>query len=102
MPLPPWAAGVVLAVTNFSIAVPSGPGALGVFEAGCAGALYALGLPWEPALAYAIGLHLLFFVCIVGPGLLLMWRLTLLFADLTGAARRGQRPNDEDTGADSR
>ena len=32
-------AGLCLAVTNFGIAVPSAPGAVGVFEAACSGAL---------------------------------------------------------------
>jgi len=83
VPLPAWAAGVTLVVTNLSIAAPSAPGALGVFEAGCSGTLMALGVHKDLALSYAIGVHLLFFVCIVGVGLLVMWRLGLTLGDLT-------------------
>lgn len=90
--LPFWAAGVTLVVTNFSIAAPSAPGALGVFEAGCSGTLIALGVNKDLALSYAIGVHLLFFVCIVGFGLLVLWRLGLGLGDLTRTG--GSAPPD--------
>lgn len=81
--LPFWAAGLCLAVTNFGIAVPSAPGAVGIFEAACAGAIIALGVDRELALAFAIGLHLLMFSWVVGGGLLWMWRLGLRFKDMS-------------------
>ncbi len=82
--LPFWAAGLCLAVTNFGIAVPSAPGYVGVFEAACSGAIIALGTSKELALSFAIGLHLMMFIWVVGPGLILMWRLGLSFRDVTG------------------
>ena len=81
--LPFWAAGLALTVTNFGIAAPSAPSAVGVFEAACSGAVIALGLDRELALAYAIGLHLMMFVWVVGVGLILMWRLGLTLKDVT-------------------
>lgn len=80
---PLWVAALTLTVTNFGIAVPSAPGYLGVFEAACSGALIGVGLKKELALSYAIGLHLMMFVCITGTGLLLMWRLGLGLRDVT-------------------
>ena len=82
--LPLWAAALCLAVTNFGIAVPSAPGYVGVFEAACGGVLMALGVDKELALSYAIGLHLLMFVCVVGGGLFWMWRLGLNLRDVSG------------------
>ena len=97
--LPLWCVVMVLAAVNFSIAVPSAPAYLGVYEAACGGAVVALsamlGYPmtWELALSYSIALHLTVFVCIVGPGLILMWNLGLRFTDLTS-------PNTQDVKAD--
>jgi uncharacterized protein (TIRG00374 family) len=82
--LPPWAAAIALVATNFGIAVPSGPAHVGVYEAALGGALIGLGVDKERALSYAIGMHLLLFVCITTTGLLLMWRLGLRLGDLTG------------------
>ena len=81
--LPFWAAGLALTVTNFGIAAPSAPGAVGVFEAACSGAVIALGVDPELALTYAIGLHLLMFFWVVSVGLALMWRLGLSLKDVT-------------------
>ncbi len=87
--LPLWCSVIVMAAVNFSIAVPSAPAYLGVYEAGCGGAVVALSrllaypMTWERALSYAIGLHLLVVAVIVGAGLVLMWRLGLSFGDLT-------------------
>ena len=84
--LPFWAAGLALTVTNFGIAAPSAPSAVGVFEAACSGAVIALGLDPELALAYAIGVHLMMFFWVVGVGQILMWRLGLKFKDVTRTA----------------
>jgi len=84
--LPAWAAALALVVTNFGIAVPSAPGHVGVYEAACSGALIGLGLNKELALSYALGVHLLLFVCITTTGMILMWRLGLKLRDVTGRA----------------
>jgi len=89
---PLWVAAITLVATNFGIAVPSAPGHLGVYEAACSGALIAVGVDKERALSYAIGLHLMMFVCITGSGLLLMWRLGLRLRDVTGSPP--QSPTD--------
>ena len=91
--LPLWCVVIVLAAVNFSIAVPSAPAYVGVYEAACGGTVMALSsllsypMSWELALSYAISLHLLVVACIVGAGLVLMWRLGLKFGDLTKASR---------------
>lgn len=92
--LPLWAAALTLVVTNFGIAVPSAPAGLGVYEAACSGALIAVGLDKELALSYAIGLHLMMFVCITGSGLVLMWRLGLKLGDVTRGSSRPARSSD--------
>lgn len=82
--LPVWVATLTLSVTNFGIAVPSAPGHVGVYEAACSGALIAVGVDKELALSYAIGVHLMLFVCITGSGLLTMWRMGLGLEQVTG------------------
>ena len=92
--LPLWCVVIVMAAVNFSIAVPSAPAYLGVYEAACGGAVVALSrllsypMTWELALSYAISLHLLVAATIIGAGLALMWRLGLRFSDLTGSVDR--------------
>ena len=81
--LPPWAALLAMVVTNIGIAAPAAPGGVGLFEAACSGAVMALGLNRELALSYAIGVHLMFFACLVGAGQFYMWRLGLRLTDLT-------------------
>jgi uncharacterized membrane protein YbhN (UPF0104 family) len=85
--VPLWVAALTLVVTNFGIAVPSAPGQLGVYEAACSGALMAVGVDKELALSYAIGQHLMMFICITGSGLVLMSRLGLRLGDVTGRAK---------------
>ena len=91
--LPVWCSVIVMAAVNFSIAVPSAPAYIGVYEAGCGGAVVALSrllaypMTWEQALSYAIGLHLLVVAVIIGAGLVLMWRLGLSLGDLTSKSR---------------
>ena len=81
--LPPWAALLAVVVTNIGIAAPSGPGAVGVFEAACSGAVIALGLDRDLALSYAIGVHLMMFVCLIAAGQFFMWRLGLRMSEIT-------------------
>ena len=98
--LPLWCVVIVLAAVNFSIAVPSAPAYVGVYEAACGGTVMALSsllsypMSWELALSYAISLHLLVVACIVGPGLLMMWRLGLSFGDLTGRSKDEEGQTD--------
>jgi hypothetical protein len=51
------AALLVLVATGFSLALPSGPSALGVFEAAVVVALLPFGVEAEQALSYALVLH---------------------------------------------
>ena len=81
--LPPWAALLAMVVTNIGIAAPSAPGALGVFEAACSTAVIALGLNRDLALSYAIGVHLMMFVCLIAAGQFFMWRLGLRMSEIT-------------------
>jgi len=92
--LPPWAALLAVVVTNIGIAAPSAPGAVGVFEAACSSAVIALGLDKDLALSYAIGVHLMMFVCLVATGQFYMWRLGLRFSQIT---RQPSADEDEET-----
>ncbi len=93
--LPPWAALLAVVVTNIGIAAPSAPGAVGVFEAACSGAVIALGLDKDLALSYAIGVHLMMFVCLVATGQFYMWRLGLRLGELTRAPAGDDDEADE-------
>jgi hypothetical protein len=69
----PFVAGVlVMVATNLSLALPSSPAALGVFEAATVVALRAFDVPQAEALTYGLVLHLINFVpfLVVGCGLL--------------------------------
>lgn len=69
------AALLVLVTVNLVMVVPSGPAALGVFEAGTVVALHAYRVPQSHALSYALVLHALnFFPFIVVGGWLVLRR----------------------------
>ncbi|HNT55285.1 MAG TPA: lysylphosphatidylglycerol synthase transmembrane domain-containing protein [Anaerolineaceae bacterium] len=69
---PFWWGAFADSALGLSIAIPSAPAALGVFEAALVGALTILGLSEGPALAYAISLHAVQFVT---TGILGLWGL---------------------------
>ena len=69
---PFWWGAFADSILGLSIAIPSAPAALGVFEAALVGALTILGLSEGPALAYAISLHAVQFVT---TGILGVWGL---------------------------
>lgn len=60
--------GLLLGVTAIGAAVPSSPGAVGVFEASAVAALLAFDYPRPPALSFAVTLHLLVLTvtCVLG------------------------------------
>lgn len=59
----PFAAALIVqGLLVFAIAVPQGPGFVGVFEAAIVGTLSLFGVPRDVALAYAISYHVLTFV----------------------------------------
>jgi uncharacterized membrane protein YbhN (UPF0104 family) len=62
------AALLVLVTVNLTMIVPSGPAALGVFEAGTVVALRAYRVPQSEALSYALVLHALNFVPFIAAG----------------------------------
>ena len=69
----PLAAALLVTVAiNFSLVLPSGPAALGVFEAATVIALAAYDVPQADALSYALVLHLLNLVPFVLIGAILM------------------------------
>jgi uncharacterized protein (TIRG00374 family) len=69
------AALLVLVTVNLAMIVPSGPAALGVFEAGTVVALHAYRVPRSGALSFALVLHALnFFPFIFAGGLVLFGR----------------------------
>jgi uncharacterized protein (TIRG00374 family) len=79
----PFAAALILqGLLVFAIAVPQGPGFVGVFEAVIAGALALFGVEADVALAYAISYHVLTFVPITVMG---AWSLVSTGLSLRGA-----------------
>jgi hypothetical protein len=67
---------LVLVATGFSLSLPSGPGAVGVFEAAVIVALLPFGVEPEAALSYGLVLHALNAVPYVVAGLLILPRLS--------------------------
>lgn len=66
----PWAGpALILLTVNLALLVPAGPAHLGAFEAGAVAALKVLGVPLEPALAFALVYHLMQVVPVLLVGL---------------------------------
>jgi hypothetical protein len=65
----PAAPLLVLFGVNLAVALPSTPGQVGVLEAGAVGALAIVGVPPEPAMAFAILYHLVQFLPVTLAGL---------------------------------
>ncbi len=74
----PVAAGLLILFTlNLAITAPSTPAGVGALEVGVLAATRLLGIPDEPALAFALLYHALQIVPLVVVGLALEWRLVL-------------------------
>ncbi len=56
-----WAA-FALGVAALGVAIPSSPGAIGVYEAAFVGALALVGVPYSQALAYALTTHVMYYI----------------------------------------
>lgn len=67
------AMALVLVSVTFAVAIPVGPGAVGVFEAAAQASLVAFGLNASDALSYAVVAHVLVFFPFVALGLLGIW-----------------------------
>jgi uncharacterized membrane protein YbhN (UPF0104 family) len=67
--LSPRAVLVVFAVSSLGMAVPSSPGAVGVFEAATVFALSLFGVPKEQALAAAVAMHMIQYLPVTVLGL---------------------------------
>ena len=76
-----------LVLIGFSVAVPSAPGYVGVFEAGVVLAFAAFGIGREVALSYAVVVHGLQFAVIGAGGLISLHALGLSFGSLRRMAR---------------
>ncbi len=80
-----WAL-LAMAVTNLSVLLPSSPGHIGPFHYFCQQAVVSVGVAADLGLAYAVGVHLAFYVPVTlwGVGLILWyaqagsWRLSML------------------------
>lgn len=84
--LPPTVAAFVLCATGLGMAVPSSPGAVGVFEWATVLALGVYGVEDGLALGYAVGLHALTNITLIVLGLLGLRSESLSFADVRGEA----------------
>lgn len=72
-----WSAILILFSLNLAIMVPSTPAQVGALELGAMAALEVLGVPSEPALAFAVLYHGLQIVPLIAVGLLLELRMVL-------------------------
>lgn len=75
----PWVRGA-LSLTTFvaiAVAIPGGPGFIGMFQVGCVMALAVYGVPRSPAFSYSILVHVLQFASTVGIGLYFFLRENL-------------------------
>ena len=68
---------IFLAAVNFSSLIPSAPGAIGVIEAVASGILVSQGIPKELALPMVIAQHLIQYLVVGIPGLIVMisWKI---------------------------
>jgi uncharacterized protein (TIRG00374 family) len=84
------AALLVLVTVNLAMIVPSGPAAMGVFEAGTVAALHAYRVPQSHAFSYALVLHALNFLPFIAAGAWVLFgrTLTLHLRRLTGLEQR--------------
>ncbi|MGE5618406.1 MAG: lysylphosphatidylglycerol synthase transmembrane domain-containing protein [Sphingomonadaceae bacterium] len=78
--VPIWAPALVVAVTNLGMVVPSSPGYVGVYHYLVVLTLGAFGVEREPALGFAVVLHLAWIVPVCLLGVFGLWRrgLTLM------------------------
>ena len=65
---PPVAVPLVILFVNLALVAPNAPANLGAFEAGAVLALAVVGVPTSPAVAFALGYHLVHMVPIVVAG----------------------------------
>lgn len=85
----PWYAPVfVLVIVNFGIIVPSSPGAVGLAHILYVYALSLFGVGKTEALTYAVVVHGIGFLLVVGVGLLSAWAEGLSFGDIRRQAQR--------------
>jgi uncharacterized protein (TIRG00374 family) len=91
---------VVMSVTNLGILVPSSPGFVGAFHYFCAQGLAAQGVPEGTAMAYAVLVHLTFYIPVTlwGAGAIL-WYGVQVGATAALARTARQSPNVERVGA---
>ena len=82
--LPLTATLVLQGITVLSVAVPSSPGYVGVFEAATIAALGIYGVPKEEALGFGLALHMAWFIPITVLGLWALVRAGLSFGQLRG------------------
>jgi uncharacterized membrane protein YbhN (UPF0104 family) len=88
---------VAMSVTNLGILVPSSPGFVGSFHFFCSQAMASQGMPYATAIAYAIVVHLTFFlpVTLWGAGAILWYGVQVgATAAMARAARSSPRSED--------
>ena len=68
--LPVYVAVVTLAIVNFGILIPAGPGYVGTFEFFCVSALSLVSVDKSVALSYALVLHAVLFLPITVIGMM--------------------------------
>jgi len=79
-------------VTNLATLLPSAPGNVGTFDAAVIKLLIDVqGIPLELAAAYALVVHAVIVVPIVGLGAVVVWRSDLTLGDVLGRSLRWQR-----------
>ena len=78
-------------ITALAVALPSAPGFFGPFEAAVRVVLVnVLGVPENPALAFAAGYHIAAFIPVTAIGLWYLWRMGFSFGEM-GPGRKGAR-----------
>jgi uncharacterized protein (TIRG00374 family) len=89
------AIALVLVAVNFAVAIPVGPGAVGVFEAATQASLVAFGLSASDALSYAVVAHALVvfpFILLGGLGIITVGRMSRARSDIQSQSRQTLEP----------
>ena len=89
VPAPPWAAVLVLTLTNLGMVVPSSPGYVGVYHYLVVLALVAYGVEKEVALGFAVVIHLVGLLPVGLLGAFALWRWGLSLMGWRYAASEG-------------
>lgn len=92
LPLSPVIAVAVTVIVALAVAAPSAPGFLGIYQAGCVGALNLFGVPTEDAVAFALVSHAVQYVIVLLFGAASLQRQGVRWGELRKRVQHEESP----------